>query len=211
MPKSGPDQARQKVQSKGKKKEKEVPKDLAPWEEALAEKPKGKGKKKGAGQENGASVAKGAVGAGSESGAASATGSAGASGGLGGGGASAIGALLRGTVAEQGFHELAVRDLCPAQPAFLLAVDNFFSARECESLIRAAEAASLQPASASDLRPRKGEAFLDRSSLAFVDPGLSSSVWGRLRPLLPDIGERTPVGLHGDGVGGRAGMLKFYR
>ena len=60
--------------------------------------------------------------------------------------------------------------------------------------------APLTSSSAADRQPKKGEAYLDRQSLALVDEALSTAIWRRLRPHLPDpLDGRTPVGLHGDG------------
>lgn len=110
---------------------------------------------------------------------------------------------------------LNVVDLLPAQPGFLLLVDDFLSAGECARLIEAADAAGLQPSSEADRRPKKGEAFLDRESLAFVDSALTEALWSRLRPVLPDVVRGTgalaePYGFHGDGRGrgghGREGV-----
>ena len=70
---------------------------------------------------------------------------------------------------------------------------------------------ALQPASGADLNPRKGEAFLNRESAAFVDAAFATSLWARLRPCLPEVDGRQPVGFHGDGVRGKSGQFKFYR
>ena len=72
--------------------------------------------------------------------------------------------------------------------------------------------APLTSSSAADRTPKKNEAYLDRQSLALVDEALSTAIWRRLRPHLPDpLDGRTPVGLHGDGRRGAASQLKFYR
>jgi len=119
---------------------------------------------------------------------------------------------------------LVAADLVPEQPAFLLLVDDFLSASECKALIAAANAAGLAESPLSDQRPKKGEAFLFRESVAFVEPAVTAELWARLRPLLPDIERGTsgavaePLGFHGDGRGrggagkeGVSGQLKYYR
>lgn len=102
-------------------------------------------------------------------------------------------------------------ELVPAQPGFLVAVPAFLTATECTKLIAAADGAGLQPASGADLNPRKGEAFLNREKVAFVDPGFAASLWARLSPCLPETDGRQPVGFHGDGARGQSGEFKFYR
>ena len=88
-------------------------------------------------------------------------------------------------------------DLVPAQPGLILVVDAFCSAEETERLCGAAAISALQPPSAADKQPKKNEAYLDRDTCAFDDPALAAALWARLRPLLPDVGDRTPVGFHG--------------
>lgn len=116
---------------------------------------------------------------------------------------------------------LHATDLVPAQPGFLFFIEDFLSAPECAALIKAADAAGLQPSSAADRRPKKGEAYLDRESVAFLEPTLADELWRRLAPLLPVV-ERAggrmagPTGFHGDGRGrdaksGVGGQLKYYR
>eukprot|EP00966_Prymnesium_polylepis_P115862 2678465-Prymnesium_polylepis.2 len=114
-------------------------------------------------------------------------------------------------------------DLVPSQPGFLLQLDEFISPSECARLVAATDAAHLQPSTEADRRPRKGEAFLDRETVAFVEPALADALWARLRPHLPDVPRAsrvvaTPCGFHGDGRGrsgrgreGVGGQLKFYR
>ena len=106
---------------------------------------------------------------------------------------------------------LVTRELVPAQPGFLIAIDGFLTDAECERLIAAADASELRPSTAAYRTPKKNEAYLDRESGAFVDEPFSSAVWARLRPSLPDIDGREPVGLHGDGARGAAAQFKFYR
>lgn len=102
-------------------------------------------------------------------------------------------------------------DLVPAQPHLLIAIEDFFSAAECEALVAAAHAVGLQPPSASDLTPRKNEAYLNREKASFVDLAFAERVWQRLRPFLPDIDGRTPVGLHGDNSKDSRSMMSYYR
>lgn len=102
-------------------------------------------------------------------------------------------------------------DLVPAQRHLLVAIDDFFSQSECAALIASAHKIGLQPPSAADLTPRKNEAFLNRESTGFIDEAFVGSVWQRLRPLLPDIDGRTPIGLHGDNNKCERGLMKFYR
>lgn len=110
------------------------------------------------------------------------------------------------------YHEPGLSsDLVPAQAHLLISIEDFFSAGECTTLIAAAHAAGLQPPSASDLTPRKNEAFLNREKAAFVDLAFATRVWQRLRPFLPDIDGRTPVGLHGDNSRDARSMMSYYR
>ena len=103
-------------------------------------------------------------------------------------------------------------DLQPAQPEFIVALRGFLAPHECRTLCDFIDRAPLANSSAADRQPRKGEAYLDRQSLALVDEALSTAIWRRLRPHLPDpLDGRTPVGLHGDGRRGAASQLKFYR
>ena len=104
------------------------------------------------------------------------------------------------------------QDLHPAQPEFIVALRNFLAPHECRALCDFIDRAPLANSSAADRQPKKGEAYLDRQSLALVDEALSTAIWRRLRPHLPDpLDGRTPVGLHGDGRRGAASQLKFYR
>ena len=117
---------------------------------------------------------------------------------------------------DKWYEESTVVDLVPAQPSFLLGVDDFLSESECTRLIEAADHAELQPSSESDRRPKKGEAFLDRETAAFVDAAFADALWSRLRPHLPAVSRGTtgvtaePLGFHGDGRGrggrGREGV-----
>lgn len=102
------------------------------------------------------------------------------------------------------------REVVPQQPHLLITIDNFFSEAECSGLVAAACASGLQPPSASDLNPRKNEAFLNREMSAFVDPQFAARIWTRLLPSLPTIDGREPVGLHGDKAAA-PGLLKYYR
>ena len=103
-------------------------------------------------------------------------------------------------------------DLSPSQPEFIVALRGFLAPYECRALCDFIDRAPLANSSAADRQPRKGEAYLDRQSLALVDEALSTAIWRRLRPHLPDpLDGRTPVGLHGDGRRGAASQLKFYR
>lgn len=99
----------------------------------------------------------------------------------------------------------------PSSPGLIIAVDHFFSEAECEALIGAVHVANLQPPSTSDLTPKKNEAFLNRESVGFIDLSFADRVWQRLRPFLPDIDGRTPIGLHGDNAKQQAGLMKYYR
>ena len=110
------------------------------------------------------------------------------------------------------WEERVVRDLVPDQRGLIVAVDHFLSPDECWALVTAASSIGLQPPRPDDLRPKKGEAFLCRETLALVDQPLAARLWRRLLPLLPPLDGRSPVGLHGDvhGAGG-ASLLKFYR
>ena len=104
------------------------------------------------------------------------------------------------------------QDLHPAQPEFIVALRGFLAPHECRTLCDFIDRAPLANSSAADRQPKKGEAYLDRQSLALVDEALSTAIWRRLRPHLPDpLDGRTPVGLHGDGRRGAASQLKFYR
>ena len=104
------------------------------------------------------------------------------------------------------------QDLNPSQPEFIVALRNFLAPHECRTLSDFIDRAPLANSSAADRQPKKGEAYLDRQSLALVDEALSTAIWRRLRPHLPDpLDGRTPVGLHGDGRRGAASQLKFYR
>lgn len=104
------------------------------------------------------------------------------------------------------------RDIVPAQPYLLLAIENFFSEAECGALIAAAHISGLQPPSAADLTPRKNEAFLNREKAAFIDATFAERVWSRLVPFLPEIDGRLPVGLHGDtSKGGKHSQMSYYR
>ena len=110
------------------------------------------------------------------------------------------------------WEERVARDLVPDQRGLIVAVDHFLSPDECWALVTAASSIGLQPPRPDDLRPKKGEAFLCRETLALVDQPLAARLWRRLLPLLPPLDGRSPVGLHGDvhGAGG-ASLLKFYR
>ena len=100
-------------------------------------------------------------------------------------------------------------DLVPAQPRLLIAIADFFSAAECDALIAAAHASELQPPSAADLTPHRNEAFLNREKRAFVDHAFAQRIWARLRPFLPDIDGRTPVGLHGDNAKDAVAIIRL--
>lgn len=102
-------------------------------------------------------------------------------------------------------------DLVPAQPHLVIAIDQFLNLSECTQLIAAAHAVGLQPPSAADLTPRKNEAFLNRESTSFVDPLFAECLWRRLRPHLPDVDGRTPVGLYADGPKQECSRFKLYR
>jgi len=104
------------------------------------------------------------------------------------------------------------QDLVPDQPGFIIAIPDFLSREECAALIAGGEHLGLSPPSASDLQPRKGEAFLNRDTLRFHDSYLSLKLWQRLQPHLPSLGvDRVPLGLHSDGSRGRPGELRLYR
>ena len=73
--------------------------------------------------------------------------------------------------ADQPEH-LQARDLLPDQPGFIVAIDGLLTQDECDSLISAAHSCGLNPPRPDDLRPKKGEAFLNRESLSIVDEAL---------------------------------------
>mmetsp|Transcript_3407 Transcript_3407/g.5441 ORF Transcript_3407/g.5441 Transcript_3407/m.5441 type:complete len:198 (-) Transcript_3407:432-1025(-) len=93
-------------------------------------------------------------------------------------------------------HELEAEDLVPEQPGFIIRVPGFLSPQECEQMIGFIEQVGLNPPSLKDLRPKKGEALLNRESFAFEDSVLSGALWVRMLPFLPsDINGRRPIGL----------------
>eukprot|EP00051_Salpingoeca_urceolata_P012984 m.162406 g.162406 ORF g.162406 m.162406 type:complete len:162 (-) comp17663_c0_seq4:26-511(-) len=61
----------------------------------------------------------------------------------------------------------------------------------------------MHPPSAKDLHPRKGEAYLDRFNVSFVDPKFSSIIWDRLRQHVPTVDGREATGLYH--------KLRFYK
>ena len=103
------------------------------------------------------------------------------------------------------------RDLVPAQPHLLIAIDHFLTASECSKLIVAAHSLNLQPPSAADLNPRKNEAYLNRESTSFVDASFAELLWRRLRHLPNIDGGRVPIGLYADSSKKEACKFKFYR
>eukprot|EP00908_Phaeocystis_cordata_P027237 Transcript_9791.p2 GENE.Transcript_9791~~Transcript_9791.p2 ORF type:complete len:166 (-),score=37.38 Transcript_9791:385-882(-) len=119
------------------------------------------------------------------------------------------------------YHEPgALQEVVPSQPGLILACHDFCSPEETEALLHVAASSALQPPSAADKQPKKNEAYLDRDTCAFDDPALAAAMWARLRPLLPDVGDRTPVGFHGHDGTRSTGMpsaeraakpLKYYR
>ena len=105
----------------------------------------------------------------------------------------------------------ASADLVPSQPGLIIAITNFFTEDECESLIALADA-QVEPPSKADLAPKKNEAFLDRdTALIDTDDILVRRIWDRLVPHLPEVDGRLPIGLHGDGRRAMAGQVKLYR
>eukprot|EP00756_Hemistasia_phaeocysticola_P062447 Hpha_TRINITY_DN5875_c0_g1::TRINITY_DN5875_c0_g1_i2::g.45571::m.45571 len=99
-------------------------------------------------------------------------------------------------------EELEVEDLVPESPGLILRIRGFLAPHECRRMRAVVDAAGLNPPSAKDLHPRKGEAFLCRESLSFTDPSLDAALWARLAPLLSSFEGRPPVGLT---------MLRYYR
>ena len=102
-----------------------------------------------------------------------------------------------GDVPPGGLEEVRATELVPEQPGFIVVVPGVFAPFECDKLISVLLDVGLNPASEKDLRPRKNEAFLNRSSLAFEDPDFARGVlWPRIRPFVPDVDGKQPVGLH---------------
>ena len=102
------------------------------------------------------------------------------------------------------------RELVFDSPGLIVAIDTFLTAEECSALISAAAALGLQSARPDDLRPKKGEAFINRETLVIVDDPLAAILWLRLLPHLPPLNGREPVGLNGDSDGAAA-QFKFYQ
>lgn len=102
-------------------------------------------------------------------------------------------------------------DLAPATPGFVLQVHDLLTREECAAIIGACEAMGVQPAASRDKQPRKGEAYLNRDSSRFVDARLTEQIWARVRPYVPQLDGRVPLGLRGDGERGCVNELRFYR
>jgi len=124
--------------------------------------------------------------------------------------AGADGRSLQHLLSPEAPVEMAACELVADSPGLIVGIDSFLTADECAALISAAAALGLQPARPDDLRPRKGEAFINRETLVLVDAPLVARLWSRLLPHLPPVDGREPVGLQGDSDGAAA-QLKFYR
>ncbi|KAJ1490554.1 hypothetical protein T484DRAFT_1884033 [Baffinella frigidus] len=100
--------------------------------------------------------------------------------------------------------DLQGEELAPSQPGFLMHVRNFLSPEECAAMIASSEEVGLNPPSLKDLRPRKGEALLNRESFAFEDPLFGAALWTRMERFLPrDVSGRTPYGV--------TSRLRYYK
>ncbi|MGB1605506.1 MAG: 2OG-Fe(II) oxygenase family protein [Promethearchaeia archaeon] len=114
------------------------------------------------------------------------------------------GRLCRSFAHQPHASELAFDELDPSQPGFIIGVNGFLAPHECDEMMRIIDQIGLNPPSAKDLHPRKGEAYLCRESFAFEDASLAAAMFRRMLPFLPaDIEGRVPVGL--------ASRLRYYR
>ena len=62
---------------------------------------------------------------------------------------------------------LEAEDKDPSQPGFIVGVESFLAPHECDAMVGFINGVGLNPPSAKDLHPKKGEAYLCRESFAF--------------------------------------------
>ena len=102
----------------------------------------------------------------------------------------------------------ASADLVPSQPGLIIAITNFFTEDECESLSALADA-QVEPPPKADLAPKRNEAFLDRDTALIDSTYPCAQNMGSTRTSPAEVDGRLPIGLHGDGRRAMAGQVKL--